>query len=279
MIMSNDVGVERLWRYEGKTALVTGCSSGMGEATAALVAALGGRVVGLDRKPPSRPFDDFLEVDLADPTSIDAAVACIDEPVDALFNCAGISNGAKGASALDVFTINFIGTRHLTEALVPKISAGGAVATIASLGGLGWDLNLTAVMEILAVDGFAQGRAWAEAHPEQFDRGGYGFSKQCLIVYSKLRCVAWAARGIRTNTIGPSPVDTPMLADSRAAHGDRYIDAFPKPLGRVSTAAEQARVLAFLNSDAASYVTGQNLWTDGGYTAGVVTGQISGVVA
>ena len=265
------------WRYDGRRVVVTGCSSGMGEATAAELRSLGASVVGLDLKPPCIDLDQFVCVDLADPAAIDSAIGSIDGAIDGLFNCAGISEGS-GRPPLDVYTVNFLGTRHLTEALIPRIPRGGAIATISSLGGLGWERKMPVIRDVLAIDSLDEARAWAEQHPEEFTRGGYGFSKQCLIVYAMQRCIDLAARGIRINTICPSPVETPMLADSRRARGDAYIDGLPQPLGRVSSASEQARVLVFLNSGAASYITGQTIWTDGGYTAGVTTGQIEGRV-
>ena len=87
--------------------------------------------------------------------------------------------------------------------------------------------------------------------------------------------VTLGALGIRINCIGPTVTDTPFLADTIKTYGEGFIDAFPKPLGRVSRPEEQARALIFLNSDAASYITGQVLWTDGGYMGGVTTGLIT----
>jgi NAD(P)-dependent dehydrogenase (short-subunit alcohol dehydrogenase family) len=174
--------------------------------------------------------------------------------------------------------VNFLGTRRLTEAVVPRMPAGSAVASIASLGGYDWDANLAAVLDFLGNEEWDDALAWIDLHPEQIAGGAYAFSKQALIVYTKQRSIPWAARGVRANVIGPSPVDTPMLADTIKVTGQKYLDRFPRPLGRNSSAAEQANVLAFLNSEAASYVTGQLLWTDGGYTAGVLTGQIRSVV-
>jgi NAD(P)-dependent dehydrogenase (short-subunit alcohol dehydrogenase family) len=268
--------VNHLFRYDGRRVLVTGCSSGIGAATAAGAASLGAEVIGVDVKPPTVDLASFVPMDLGDPASIDVGVASIGAPVDALFNCAGLSNGA--AEAARVMAVNFLGLRHLTEAVAARMVRGGAVASVASLGGLGWQANLGAVLSFLEIDEWVGAEAWCRAHPEQFEGGAYAFSKQAVIVYTKQRSIPWAAQGIRTNAIGPSPVDTPMLADTVKVVGQAYLDAFPRPLGRNSSAPEQASVLLFLNSDAASYVTGQLLWTDGGYTAGLVTEQLPSVV-
>jgi len=264
------------FRYDGKRVVVSGCSSGIGEATALGAARLGADVVGVDIKPPRVHVAEFVELDLADPVAIDSAVDALDGPVDALFNCAGLSGGA--AAPMRVIAVNFLGLRRLTEALVARMKNGSAVASIASLGGLGWEANLAAVREFVEHEDWDDAVAWIEKHAEDVAAGGYAISKQAVIVYTKLRAVPWAARGIRVNVIGPSPVDTPMLADSSKTVGAAYLERFPRPLGRNSTAEEQANVLLFLNSDASSYVTGQLLWTDGGYTAGVLTGHIDPVV-
>ena len=74
---------------------------------------------------------EFHEVDLADPASIDRAVASVGGQVDALFNVAGVSSGI--GDPLLVVTINFLGLRHLTEALLPKMAAGSSIVSVSSL--------------------------------------------------------------------------------------------------------------------------------------------------
>src|SRR5262245_38974830 len=117
--------------YAGKRVVVSGCFSGMGEATAKMLLGLGAEVHGLDFKDSALPLASFTKVDLRDPASIDAGAAKIGGKVDALFNCAGLP---QTAGAMDTMKVNFIGTRHLTQKILPLMSAGSAIANIASTG-------------------------------------------------------------------------------------------------------------------------------------------------
>ncbi len=127
--------IDELWRYDGRRAVVTGCASGIGAEVARQLTELGAEVVGLDLKRPAVQLQEFHEIDLSDPASIDRAVAAIDGPVDALFNIAGVSSGI--GNPLLVVTINFLGTRHFTEALIPSMPPGSSIATVSSLAGVG----------------------------------------------------------------------------------------------------------------------------------------------
>ena len=123
--------IDDLWRYDGRRVVVTGCSSGIGEQVARQLTELGAEVVGLDVRPPVLPLNEFHDVDLADPASIEAAAASIGGRVDGLFNIAGVSSGI--GDPLRVVTINFLGTRQFTEALVPTMPPGSAIASVSSL--------------------------------------------------------------------------------------------------------------------------------------------------
>lgn len=263
---------ESVWGYAGKHAVVTGCASGIGRAAATELVALGARVTGMDVRVPEAGTDDFIQIDLADRRSIDQAAARIRGPVDALFNCAGLSGG--GGPALTVMRVNFIGLRHLTESLLPAMRPGSAIASVASTGGMAYQDNMEALRDFLQIDDFDEAVGWCEHHPEQFERGGYTFSKQSLIVWTMLRANALAPSGIRINCTGPGMTATPMLEDSAKLLGREFLERFPRPLGRDATPEEQARPLIFLNSGAASHISGQLLWVDGGLVNGLALNTI-----
>jgi NAD(P)-dependent dehydrogenase (short-subunit alcohol dehydrogenase family) len=83
------------------------------------------------------------------------------------------------------------------------------------------------------------------------------------------------AKGIRINCTAPGVTDTPILDQLRSAYGQDFLDSFETPLGRAADSEEQASVLAFLNSSAASYITGQVIWVDGGSVAERVFGDVA----
>lgn len=257
--------------YKGKRVVVSGCFSGMGEATAKLLLKLGAEVHGLDYKPSTLDLASFTRMDLRDPESIDAAAAKIGTKVDALFNCAGL---AQTFPALDVMKVNYIGARRLTEALLPAMAPGSAVVSISSTAGLGWSRRLPVVMDLIKNDSFEQAVDWCERNATETVREGYSFSKEVIVVWTMMFATRLIKRGIRMNCTMPGPTQTPMMADFESATKISVIEAATQPINRRSSPEEQAGPLVFLNSDAASYVNGVALPVDGGFLGGIATGQI-----
>ncbi len=258
--------------YKGKRVIVSGCFSGMGEATARTLIELGAEVHGLDFKPCALPLASFHMIDLRDPASIEAAVAAIGGKVDALFNCAGLPGGGA-FPPLDTFKVNFAGTRHLTDCLLPLMGEGSAIVSIASTGGLGWSRRVPVHMELMQTNDFDGATSWAEEHMDQVAEG-YAFSKEAVIVWTQYMCAQLIKRGIRINCTLPSPTQTPMMDTFQATSGKEVIDAAAEPLGRYSTAQEQADGLLLLNSALADIITGVVLPVDGGFMGSLATGQI-----
>ena len=194
--------------------------------------------------------------------------------VDALFNVAGVSSGI--GDPLRVVTINFLGTRHFTESLIPLMPAGSAIASVSSLAASAYRENATITAGLLDTATMAEGIEWCERNPGPVaDGGGYRLSKEALILYGMANVGTLGAKGIRINCSAPGVTDTPILDQLRSAYGQEFLDSFQTPLGRAADPDEQAGVLVFLNSRAASYVTGQVIWVDGGAVAERVYGDVA----
>ena len=262
----------QLTSYAGKKVVITGGHSGIGAALVDLLRQFGAdNITVLDIKPPEAKVEQFIETDMGNPVAIDAAAEQIGTGVDVLFNNAGI---AATRPAEQVMRVNILGLKRFTERLLPGMNKGGAVVNTASTAGNQWPENLPVIMELLGIGSWDEATAWVHDHAETV-ADGYFFSKQAVQVYTMYASRAAIRQGVRMNSICPSPVDTPLLPDFRQTMTDAVIDwAIAEGAGRVATADDMARALAFLGSDMASYVNGVNLLVDGGFTAALATGQI-----
>lgn len=259
--------------YSGKRVVITGASSGMGQAAAQGLVDLGAEVYALGRKEPSVSVKKFIKTDLKDKAAIDAAVKQVDGNIDGLFNCAGLPG--PPFSNLDVTMVNFVGHRHLTESLLARMNSGGAIASIASNGGMAWQKYLDNINALLSTSGFDDARAWLEDHPDV--NNGYMFSKQCIITYVKTRAAELAKKNIRINCLNPGPTDTPMLKyfhDYSSSGKEKIEKYFLEPCGRYATPEEMAEPLIFLNSNMARFVSGHCLNVDFGWWTLVELGRL-----
>ncbi|MDO8671711.1 MAG: SDR family NAD(P)-dependent oxidoreductase, partial [Dehalococcoidia bacterium] len=122
--------------YAGKRVIVDGAASGMGQAAANVLVDLGAEVYALDWKRVTVPgIKQYIQCDLRDKASIDAALAQVPGKVDSLFCCAGLPG--KPFPEFDVFMVNFVGHRHLIESMIPRMNEGSAISIISSVAGLG----------------------------------------------------------------------------------------------------------------------------------------------
>lgn len=259
--------------YADKRVVVTGAASGMGLATVKLLLELGAEVWALDIADIAVAGTHTINVDMKDPNAIDVALRQLPDKVDSLFNCAGVPS--PPFSARDTVLINFCGLRYMTDALIERIPEGGSILSIASTAGMAWKSKLETVKEFLSLDNsFAAAEQWMDTNPEGC-ADGYGFSKQCIIVYTMQSAKALAAKGIRINCVSPSPTDSGFMTKLKGEGQmpDEAIDLFLPSNGQYASGADMAEPMVLLNSKLAGFVSGVNLPIDYGYCAEVFVGQ------
>ncbi len=238
--------------------LVTGAASGIGLATVVRLVADGRAVIGLDRR--ESPACETRLCDLSDPAAIDAAVASLPDALSGLANVAGVPGTAPAETVLRV---NFLGTRHLTEALAPRLIPGSAVVNVASVVAARDPASRETVAQLLNTTGFHDGLTWCRNHAMS-GAEAYKFSKQTLIEWTLVASVALRERGVRVLSVSPGVTDTPILGDFRASMGEEAIDRAVAEAGRVGSPADIGSVIAFLLSADAGWVNAVDLRVDGG---------------
>jgi NAD(P)-dependent dehydrogenase (short-subunit alcohol dehydrogenase family) len=254
------------FRYDGRRALVVGGATGMGAAAAQTVEGLGGEVVVFDQHPVEYPVTQAVQVDIRDLAALDQALAALDGPIHSVFAAAGVADSTSG-----IMRANFIGHRHIIEQLVGRgvLSRGGAVCMISSVAGLGWESQMPTLIDFLSTPDYEAADAWIQTH-EGTDN--YGFSKQAMNCYVARQSYPFLKLGIRINAICPGPTDTPLAranAETWLGFAQDYRDATGTPH---LTPDQMGDTMVFLNSDAASGITGINLLVDAGHVMSSLTG-------
>ncbi|MCW3000310.1 MAG: family oxidoreductase [Solirubrobacterales bacterium] len=244
-------------RLEGKVCVITGAAGGIGAATAAVFAAEGATVVGVDLHDGS-PGDLSLAVDVTEEHAVMTMFAQIREAygkIDVLFNNAGIAPDDDN-SVLDtsleawqrVQDVNlksvFLCCKHGIPHLLDNQNGGSVINTA----------SFVAVM----------GAATSQI--------SYTASKGGVLALSRELGVEFARRGVRVNALCPGPVDTPLLqelfAKDPAKAARRMVHL---PMGRFARAEEIAKGVLFLACDDSTYVTGSTFLVDGGLSGAYVT--------
>lgn len=239
----------------GRRAVVTGGGSGIGQASALALAAAGAEVTALDRSDTALAATADLAAargleistrpcDITDESSVLAAAAAIG-PCDVLVNTAGIVRpGSLSELSLDdwnaLIAVNLTGYLLCSRAFAPAMIAngGGALVHVASISG---------------------------SHP-QANSGAYSASKAALLLMSQQLALELGPQGIRSNTVSPGMVRTPMTEEYYRAPGVAERRDKAVPVGRVAVPDDIADVIVFLASDRARYVSGADIVVDGGFT-------------
>lgn len=224
-------------RFAGKRALVTGAGSGIGAAVARLLESEDAEVIAADLT------GTDVHLDVRD----EPQVAAITQDVDVLVNVAGIGSTTTAPDTPldvweDVFAVNARGTFLCCKHAIPAMMArgGGSIVNIAS---------------VAAIVGLR-------------NRAAYCASKGAVVSLTRALAVDHVNDGIRVNAVCPGTVDTPWVRRLVGDLGESLEELTARqPLGRLGTPEEIAEAVAYLASDAASFVTGSVLVIDGGLTA------------
>jgi NAD(P)-dependent dehydrogenase (short-subunit alcohol dehydrogenase family) len=254
------------FRYDGKRVLVVGGATGMGAAAAQTVESLGGEAVVFDQHPVEFLVTEAVRVDIRDLADLDDALAELTGPIHSVFAAAGVADGTPG-----IMKANFIAHRHIVEQLVGRglVPRGGAICMISSVAGLGWEAQMPTLIDFLATPDYESADAWVQAH-EGTD--SYSFSKQAMNCYVARQSYPLLKAGIRINAICPGPTDTPLAranAETWLGFAQDYRDATGTPY---LTPTQMGDAMVFLNSDAASGISGVNLLVDAGHVMSSLTG-------
>ena len=242
------------------TYAVTGVASGIGAELARILKADGNRVIGFDIQVTSENVDRFVNLDLNDAASIAGAAAAIDEPLDGLCNNAGLPprDGLEEA----ILSVNFLGTRAFTNAVLPHLRKGGSIVNMASRAGHGWREGAEQVKRLAALTNKNQLADFIAT--EQIDATRcYNLSKEAMILWTVAESEAMVNKGLRINSLSPGGIATGILADFQKAFGDKMTRNVERA-GRPGAPEEIAQIAAFTLSPASNWLKGADIAIDGG---------------
>jgi NAD(P)-dependent dehydrogenase (short-subunit alcohol dehydrogenase family) len=247
-------------RYQGRTVLVTGGGSGIGEACCLRLASEGASVGVLDINPDAAGLvadkvrklgapSLAIEVDVADAAAVEAAVGRVaDElgPLKLAVNNAGFGPARVAPEEITLeqwdrtLAVNLSGVFYCMRAEHPRLLAagGGAIVNTAS---------------VLSVGGSATG-------------AGYAATKHGVLGLTRSAALAWGRQGVRVNAVGPGFTPTPFVAAATEEY--RAAALAQMPLGRFPEPEDIAATVAFLGSDEARAITGGLYMVDSGFTVG-----------
>ncbi len=243
----------QFFNLKGKTAVITGGTSGIGLATAKRLAASGANVAIAGRRSADELAESFGAVAFSCDVSKENDIRDLMHNthdkfggLDIVVNNAGVNAGYSELTESEAkdfdfnYKINTMGVANGIKHAAPLMNEGGAIVNVASVAGL-------------------QGVAYLAP---------YVASKWAVIGLTRTAAVELGARGIRVNAVCPTSVNTPM-AHAEGGEAQLAMEHKAVPLGRIAEPEEIAALVHFLVAPDCNFVNGQAIAADGGFTAGM----------
>jgi NAD(P)-dependent dehydrogenase (short-subunit alcohol dehydrogenase family) len=246
--------------------VVTGAARGMGRACVERLRGAADQIVGVDLEPPDIDGVRGEVCDVADAGAVARLADAVRAlgPFRALVHAAGIS--PTMADARRVFDVDLVGTQLLLDGFEPLVEHGSSAVCFASSAAYQLanfappDADLDALVEEPLAPGFLD-----RVSERVTDSGmAYSWAKRGVIRAAARAAVTWGRRGGRVNSLSPGLIDTGMGRQEFEQQPIMQVMLDHTPLGRLGSADEIAAVVAFLVSDAASFVSGIDVLVDGG---------------
>ena len=254
-----------LFNYHHKVCIVTGASSGMGKSATKYLVDLGAKVYALDVNDcPVNGIEKFIKVNLADKEAIDEVFKQIPHAIDCFFGIAGLS-GSK-TDYRTTFHVNYTSNMVICEKyLKDRMNENGSILFVTSTAGVAWREQLDECNQILGINEWDKvneklDEIIPEGTPGQM---AYMYSKRLANAYSAKLAVELGTKKIRVNAILPGSTDTGMKDEfAKMAGGIENMIKFAGLAGRLAESDEMGKPIVFLNSDMASFISGEELIID-----------------